>query len=43
MLRSHPTTARLREDTIQQMRGLAVFKVKIYDLAGLTAFSTEAS
>ena len=43
MLRSHPTTARLREDTIQQMRGLAVLKVKIYDLAGLTAFSTEAS
>ena len=42
MLRSHPTTARLREDTIQQMRGLAVLKVKIYDLAGLTAFSTEA-
>ena len=42
-LRAHPTTAKLREDTIQQMRGLAVLKVKIYDLAGLTAFSTQAS
>jgi signal transduction histidine kinase len=42
-LRNHPITARLREDTVHQMRGLAVLKVKIYDLAGLTAFSTQAS
>lgn len=42
-LRAHPTTARLREDTIRQMSGLAVLKVKIYDLSGLTAFSTEAA
>jgi signal transduction histidine kinase len=41
-LRKHPTTARLREDTIRQMNGIAVLKVKIYDLSGLTAFSTEA-
>ena len=42
-LRKHPTTARLRADTIEQMRGLAVVKVKIYDLHGKTIFSTEAS
>lgn len=42
-LRTHPTTAKLREDTVRQMRGVAVLKVKIYDLSGLTAFSTEAA
>ena len=42
-LRTHPTILKLREDTIRQMRGLAVLKVKIYDLSGLTVFSTEAA
>ena len=42
-LRAHPVTARLRADTVRQMRGLAVLKVKIYDLNGLTVFSTEAA
>ena len=42
-LRDHPVTAELRADTIQQMQGLAVLKVKIYDLDGLTVFSTQAS
>ncbi len=31
----------LREDILQQMRGLSIVKVKIYDLAGITVFSTE--
>lgn len=42
-LRDHPITARLRADTVKQMQGLAVLKVKIYDLSGLTVFSTQAS
>lgn len=42
-LRDHPTTAQLRADTVKQMQGLAVLKVKIYDLGGLTVFSTQAS
>lgn len=42
-LREHPVTAQLRGDTVRQMKGLAVLKVKIYDLDGLTVFSTQAS
>lgn len=42
-LRNHPTTAQLHADTVKQMQGLAVLKVKIYDLDGLTVFSTQAS
>ncbi len=42
-IRRHPTTAQLRADTIEKMRGLAVLKVKIYDLRGKTIFSTQAS
>ena len=42
-IRKHPTTFRLREDTIAKMHGLAVLKVKIYDLRGKTIFSTQAS
>jgi two-component system, cell cycle sensor histidine kinase PleC len=42
-LRDHPVTAKLRVDTVRQMQGLAVLKVKIYDLNGLTVFSTEAA
>ena len=40
-LPQRPEIARLREDLQQQMRGLNVVKVKIYDLDGLTVFSTD--
>jgi diguanylate cyclase (GGDEF)-like protein len=40
-LRSNPEVALLRADVLQQMKGLTVVKVKIYDLHGLTVFSTD--
>lgn len=40
-LPQRPEIARLREDLQQQMRGINVVKVKIYDLNGLTVFSTD--
>jgi diguanylate cyclase (GGDEF)-like protein len=40
-LTGHPEAALLREDVIRQMKGLSVAKVKIYDLSGLTVFSTD--
>lgn len=40
-LRSHPQVARIRADVLRQMKGLPVVKVKIYDLHGLTVFSTD--
>jgi signal transduction histidine kinase len=40
-LRAHPEIARLRQAVLAQMNGLEVVKIKIYDLAGLTVFSTE--
>jgi putative methionine-R-sulfoxide reductase with GAF domain len=42
-LRAHPETARLHQAVLAQMRGLEVVKVKVYDLNGLTVFSTEAA
>ena len=42
-LRALPETARLRQAVVAQMDGLSVVKVKIYNLEGLTVFSTEAS
>ncbi len=42
-LRSHPETAALRQAVLAQMEGLPVLKVKIYDLTGLTVFSSEAA
>jgi len=42
-LQRHPETARLRKTIIAQMGGLSVVRVKIYDLTGLTVFSTEPS
>ncbi len=36
-----PEVARLRADLLRQMNGLKVVKVKIYDLGGLTVFSTD--
>lgn len=40
-LRDRPETAELRRAIIEQTKGLSVVKVKIYDLQGLTLFSTE--
>jgi len=40
-LPQRPELALLREDLQRQMRGLNVVKVKIYDLNGLTVFSTD--
>ncbi len=36
-----PEIIQLREDILRQMKGLKVVKVKIYDLKGLTVFSTD--
>ena len=40
-LARRPETARLNRDLRELMRGLYVVKVKIYDLDGLTVFSTD--
>jgi len=40
-MQRRPEVARLREDVLRQMAGLSVVKVKIYDLDGLTVFSTD--
>jgi len=42
-LAGRPEIARLRADVQRQMGGLNVAKVKIYNLDGLTVFSTEAN
>ena len=42
-IRAHPETARLREAVLEQMQGLSVIKVKIYNLDGQTVFSTQES
>jgi len=42
-VRAAPETARLRQAVLQQMQGLSVIKVKIYNRKGLTVFSTDAS
>lgn len=42
-LRSDPHVAQIRKDVLQQMQGLKVVKVKIYDLHGMTVFSTDES
>src|SRR5690606_6129320 len=38
----HPEVVRMREAVLAQMAGLSVVKVKVYDLDGLTVFSSEA-
>jgi signal transduction histidine kinase len=43
VLREHPEIARLRHAVLALMQGLSVIKVKVYNLEGLTVFSTEAS
>ena len=40
-LRSHPEIARLRKAVLAQTKGLLIVKIKVYNLAGLTIFSTE--
>ncbi len=40
-LRTNPEVALMRADVLRQMKGLSVVKVKIYDLHGLTVFSTD--
>jgi diguanylate cyclase (GGDEF)-like protein len=42
-LQHSPQTASLRADVVRQMSGLSVVKVKIYNLQGLTVFSTDAT
>src|SRR3972149_11495739 len=39
-IRVHPETTRLRQAVLEQMQGLSVIKVKIYNLEGITVFST---
>jgi len=41
VLRNHPRTEELYELVQAQMDGLSVVKIKVYDLNGLTVFSTE--
>ena len=40
-LPQRPEVAQIREDVLRQMKGLLVVKVKIYNLDGLTVFSTD--
>jgi diguanylate cyclase (GGDEF)-like protein len=40
-LRDDPLLAQLRDDVLAKMRGLQITKVKIYNLDGLTVFSTD--
>jgi diguanylate cyclase (GGDEF)-like protein len=42
-LQKRPEVALIRKDVIRQMTGLTVVKVKIYNLNGLTVFSTDTS
>jgi signal transduction histidine kinase len=42
-LRAHPQTAKLYQAVLRQMRGLEVLKVKVYNMEGLTVFSTQGS
>jgi hypothetical protein len=42
-IRAHPETARLRQAVLEQTRGLTIVKVKIYDLNGMTVFSSQES
>ncbi len=42
-IRRHPETAAIRARLIDRLRHMEILKVKIYDLNGLTVFSTEAA
>src|SRR3972149_3841447 len=41
-LRAHPEMTKLRHAVLSLMRDLPVVRVKVYNLAGVTVFSTEA-
>ncbi|MEQ9609208.1 MAG: ATP-binding protein [Kiloniellaceae bacterium] len=40
-IRQHPETQAIRERLLTRLRDLAILKIKIYDLNGLTVFSSE--
>jgi signal transduction histidine kinase len=42
-LRGHPATGELQRALLEQIEGIPILKVKIYDAEGLTVFSTQAS
>ncbi len=42
-LRQHPMTVLLHEAVTEQLRGLSIVKVKVYNFEGLTVFSTDPS
>jgi len=42
-LRANPQTAQLYNAVLEQMKNTTVVKVKVYNLAGLTVFSTQVS
>ena len=42
-IRANPETARLRQTILEQMNGLSIVRIKIYNLQGITIFSTEQS
>jgi signal transduction histidine kinase len=39
--RIHPSVVDFHSDVVEQLRGLSIVKVKIYDVRGMTVFSTE--
>jgi len=42
-IRQHPETRAIRESVVTRLRDLSILNVKIYDLNGLTVFSTESA
>lgn len=42
-IRANPETERLRQTVLEQMHGLSVVRIKIYNLQGTTIFSTQES
>ncbi|GAB4355421.1 MAG: hypothetical protein Kow00114_05730 [Kiloniellaceae bacterium] len=42
-IRRHPETEAIRDSLLRRMRNFSILKIKIYDLNGLTVFSTEPS
>jgi len=42
-IRANPETERLRQTVLEQMHGLSVVRIKIYNLQGITIFSTQES
>ena len=41
-LRTYPRISKLHESVVEQMQGLSVVKVKVYNLDGMTVFSTQS-